>query len=531
MTAPADREFRVLDRGWIRDRIILANFRNGLRSLRNPETGALFTEDEIARATQVGSRWWIEADAIDQQGQLEQRNAIYLSDQTRLERAGTAFLEGFHGRLWGESRLLAEGGSGLVNVPAVAGTIILGSTTIPDPAAYQARDAAGKKYQVFTGATTPIGGVASVTMAAIDTGSTTNLVPGTKLTWITRDPNMGPEATVGANQFTGGTDAETDAEFASRMAGNIRHKQAAGNDAHFRMWGRGASNSVEDCYVYPCALHAGSVVVAITQKRANVTGPLARIPSVALLSSVIAYLTPPGSPVVPARAFVLVVPVQSELVNVAMQLGLPRASHAGWTDAVPFPSYHATIPFVQARTSDTDFTISCPGDAHFPGWATTTTLAGTNAPKIMLWDESASCFHLCTAVSIEDLGASLYRVILSTPPCTVAVNQRVSPAMDLHALASGAVEEYFDELGPGNLFDTATDARGGRCVRFPRASDERPYMVGAAIAIRVIEAVGASAADAVVPSGGMPTTAPSYPALITDGPKMYTCGKVGVYST
>jgi len=83
----ADREFQVMARGYIRDRVILANFRSGLRSLRNPETGALFTEDEIARATQVGSRWWIEADAIDQLGQLDQRRAIYLSDQIRVERA------------------------------------------------------------------------------------------------------------------------------------------------------------------------------------------------------------------------------------------------------------------------------------------------------------------------------------------------------------------------------------------------------------------------------------------------------------
>lgn len=524
----ADREFQVMARGYIRDRVILANFRNGLRSLRNPETGALFTEDEIARATQVGSRWWIEADAIDQLGQLDQRRAIYLSDQIRVERASTAFLEDFHGALWDEDRLPATGGSGTVNVPAVAGTIIVGSTTIPDPAAYQARDGAGKKYQVFGTVTTPAGGVASVTLAAIDTGSTTNLHAGDKLTWITRDPSMGPECTVAAD-FTGGTDTETDAEFADRLMSRARYKQAAGNDAHFRAWGRAASNAIEDAYVYPCALHAGTVVVAITQKRGNALGPLARIPSVSVLATAIAYLTPPGSPVVPARASVLVVPVQSQPVHAELQLQLAKGTAYGWTDSVPFPTYDvSSLPSVISVASQTDFTIACPQDATLPGQLALATLIGDDAPAIMLWDAAASVFHVLSIASIEDLGANLFRVLLTTPASfTVASGVTVSPAMARHALVSAALEEYFDELGPGDLFDTATDPRGTRCVRFPRVFDERGYRVGAVGATRVMEALGGSSADAVA---AFSVTTPTYPASISDGPKMLTLGAVGVYA-
>jgi hypothetical protein len=525
MTTPADREFKVLSRGYIRDKIILANFRNGLRSLKNPETGILFTEDEIARATQVGSRWWIEADAIDQQGQIEQHRAIYLSDQARMERASTKFLEDFHGELWGEAKLPATGGSGVALVPAVAGTIIVGSTTIPDPAAYQARDAAGKKYQVFIGATTPAGGVASISMAAIDTGSTTNLMPGDKLTWITKDPNMAPTCTVGSSQFVGGSDVETDAQFASRMMGNVRHKQAAGNDAHFRAWGRASSNSVEDCYVYPCALHAGSVVIALTAKRGNVAGPAARIPSAALLASATAYLVPPGSPVVPARAFVLVVPTTAQPSNCVLKLALAKGAQSGWTDVQPFPAYHATTPYVSARVSDTDFTIQCWGDAGLPGGATT--LTAPDAPAIMLWDSAASVFMPLNVASIEDLGTSAFRVLLASSPGTVAVNQFVSPGIGRHALISPAIVDHFDELGPGDLFDVATDPRGGRCVRFPR-TDERPCRLGGGLALRVIEALGGSSADAELDSVSYST--PSYPVSVSDGPYMLVPGQIGVYS-
>lgn len=524
----ADREFQVMARGYIRDRVILANFRNGLRSMRNPETGALFTEDEIARATQVGSRWWIEADAIDQLGQLDQRRAIYLSDQIRVERASTAFLEGFHGALWGEDRLEATGGSGTVNVPAVAGTIVVGSTTIPDPAAYQARDGAGKKYQVFGTVTTPAGGVAAVTMAAIDTGSTTNLHATDKLTWITRDPSMGPECTV-ASDFTGGTDTETDAEFADRLMDRARYKQAAGNDAHFRAWGRGASNAIEDAYVYPCALHAGTVVVAVTQKRGSAVGPLARIPSVSVLATAIAYLTPPGSPVVPARALVLVVPVQSQSSDLKLQLQLAKGSTSGWTDATPFPTYDSgSMAAVTSVTSQTDFEITCAADATLPGQLALATLYGADAPAIMAWDPVTSTFHVLSIASIEDLGSNVFHVLLTTPAAfTIAAGVFVSPALARHALVSGALEDYFDELGPGDLFDTSTDPRGTRCVRFPRVVDERGYRVGAVAATRVMDALGGSAADAVA---AFSVTTPGYPTSISDGPKMLTLGAVGVYA-
>lgn len=533
MTAPADREFGVLAKGFIRDRIVLANFRNGLRKLVNPETGALFTEDEIARATQAKSRWWIEANAIDDLGQAEQRRAIYLSDQVRIERASTSFLEGFHGKLWDETKLPASGGSGSATVRAVPGTIVVGSSTIGDAAAYWARDPAGKKYQVFTTVTTPAAiapaslGVAPITLAAIDTGDETNLEPGTVLTWITRDPNMEPTVTV-TSQFGGGTDVENDAEFASRLLGGIRHKQGAGNDPQMRAWGRKASNGIEDAFIYPCFLYAGSTLVAITQKRAGVAGPDARIPSAGLLQAAISYLTPPASAVVPGRFFVLVTKTNKESSNLVLRLSMPKASAAGWTDAAPFPSYHATTPSITTVTSQTDIQITCPGDATLPGQAAGATLSGANAPQLMVWNEARSEWVKLAVTSVQDLGSSVYRVVLSANPnFTLAVGQVVSPDVGRRAIIAGAVVEYFDELGPGDLFDTSVDPRGGRCVRFPRITEEHPFRAGAAVATRAIEALGGTASDATLASISLST--PSYPAVITSGPNMLVPGTVGVY--
>jgi uncharacterized phage protein gp47/JayE len=529
MTAPVDREFELLPRGYARDRLIMANWRAGLRLQRNPETGELFTEDEIQRATQTGSRWWIEANGIDLLGQGDQRRAAFLSDQARIERANTAWLEGYHGRLWGIERLPATGGSGTVSVPAVAGTIVVGSSTIPDPAAYQARDGAGNKYQVFSTVTTPAGGTATVTMRAINTGSATNLEVGDKLTWVTRDPNMAPVATVAAN-FSGGTSEETDAEYARRIADAPKKKQAAGNDAHFRAWARSASNAIEDAFIYPCALHAGTTVVALTQKRSGAIGPEARVPSTSTMLAGIAYLTPPASVVVPARVWVVTVPVVPEPVDFAVQLGLAVGSDAGYADATPWPTFDATLPHVSGVTSSTEFEITCPGDATLPGVPAMSTLTGDDCPSLMFWRSDRSEFVELELASITQTGATTYDVVLaSAPEFDAAVNDTVSPLVARHAIVSATVQEYFDELGPGDLFDVSTDPRGARCRRFPDTLDAYPMRAGGVLAVRIMEALGASASDAVVPTGFPTTSVPTYPTNIASGPNFLTINSVGVY--
>ena len=525
MTGPADREFAVLPRGYVRDRIVLMNWRMGLRNLTNPETGSPFTEDEIARATQVGSRWWIEAEGLDQMGQLTQRNAIYLSDQGRLERASSEFLLNYHGRQWGESKLPATGASGDVTILAVAGTIVVGSTIVPDDSAFQTRDAAGKKYQVFVGGAVPSSGSIVCTLKAVDTGKTTNLKAGDTLTWISRDPNMKPTCVV-LSDFSGGTDVETDAEFAARMSGNIQHKQAAGNDAHFRKWARGFSNSVEDAYIYPCALNAGSVVVAITAKRTG-EGPTQRIPNAALISSATAYLVPPASAVVPARAFVLVVPTVAVNADLGIQLALEKGSSAGWEDPRPFPNNSTTLATVQTVTSPTDFTFLC-ADATLPGQAALATLDAPNAPELMVWHSTKSKFEKLQVQSVTDLGSHLFRAVLSNRASFDLVSGDViSPYMARHSVVTASIVAYFDELGPGDLFDVESDSRGGRCVRFPRYSEQRPCRIGQAIATRIIDDMGGSSADALV--SYMPTISPGYPDSVSDGPRMLVSGKIGVY--
>jgi len=201
--------------------------------MTNPDTGLPFSETEIGTATAAGSRFWIEADAIDVVLLVEQQRALWLADQVDPERASSAWLVDYHGRLWSEAPLSATGGSGLVTLGGAPLTVFHGSTTIGDPSALTCTDPAGLRYQVSRDVTMPFAGGAQVVLLAVDAGIATNLTSGTELTWVAPPAGAAPKATV-ASDFSGGTDTETDAEFVQRLEARIRRKPGAGNGSHVR---------------------------------------------------------------------------------------------------------------------------------------------------------------------------------------------------------------------------------------------------------------------------------------------------------
>lgn len=528
MTSPAERQFAVFRRGEIREQILLG-FREGLRQLLDPETGQAFTEDKIQRVTAPPGRFWSEADAIDIVGLGQQKRAEFLAQQTRITRAGTAWLENYHAPLWGAVRFPAAGGAGEVSATGTPGTTWLGSTTVPDTLAHFARDPAGNRYQVFVGGTAGAGGTATLTLLGIDGGAQTNPATGTLLKWEAPPSGSTPECTVTSSPgFSGGVDAETDQQFADRMAAEVRHKAASGNWAHFRAWARQASPSVEDAFVYPCALHAGSALVCVTQKRGTTLGPTARFPSLATLTAATAYLTPPASPVVPSRPFVVVVPPVGELTNMVMALALPRASPAGWTDLTPFPPLGAATTeecTITTITTQQDIEITTTaGAGQLPG-GVTGPLAGVS---LMVWWPLTSEFVVLDVDTVEDVGGGVYNVLLGTAPSvTLFVGQFVGPATARHPAISEAVVAYFDSLGPGEVIDLAADVRSSRAFRRPKPSEESPSRSGQAILTVISEALGAPLADSSLAKNTV--TTPTLPANVTDGPRLLAPFSVGVY--
>lgn len=530
---PDERKFVVLPRGVNRDDVILAYYRNALRQLTNPDTGAVFTEDEIALATQPGSRFYIEADAIDLVCQGSQQRALWFAEQVRPDRAGTGFLEAYHGRMWlGEdSRLPATGASGTVAAPATSGSVFPGSATVPDPTdtAAVAVDANGYSYQVLANVTTPAGGTAYLQMQAIDTGVETNLDVGAVLTWSKNQPvGAQPTASVYGVALSGGFGIETDDEYAMRILERIRHRAASGNSAHFVAWAKQASNAIESAYVYPCIFHAGGLIVSPLSKRGTKTGPTARTTiDPGNLITVREYLTPPNSPVVPDRAFVVVVPPNPQTSNIVLKIGMGRSPSGGWYDAFPWPSYSLLYPEVKisAVNSVTDFDVLT--DAELPGSATS--LSGSDAPQLMLWDEVNSRWELLAVDTVDATSSPTVNITLNTEPnCALATNQVISPYTDRLDMIAESVESYFDSLGPGEMVDLDTDDRAHRAKRYPRPSAIRPATAGQMMLLRVLDALGDIVYDAEL--SDISRIEADLPGDVMDGPNMIVLGRLSAFS-
>lgn len=525
MTLAADeRAFATFSRGDLRDDI-LSSYRYGLRKLTNPETGAPFTEDEIALATAELGPKWIEAEALDLVLLASQSNAQWLADQMRPERASTAWLDGFHIPMWlPKGRLEASGGSGEVSATLPAGTVVLGSTTVPDPAgaAHYLTDPAGLRYQVLFSETVPAGGVVTLTLKGIDVGPETNLRADTKLSWA-QGPTGATEQPVVTGDFSGGTLRESDPEVTRRILRRIRRKKAAGNNADLTAWAEeSAKNAIEVAFTYACAHHAGSSHVTVLQKRSTVRGPLARIPSAGTLASARAYLTPPGSPVVPARAFVPVTGPTSRPAALALSLELARGSSAGWKDGSPWPVRASAASEITALTGGgptyTVFRIS--SDAALP--------AGVTAPSLMVWRVEDSSFERLPVSGVTFISGTTYEVTL-TEAKTLALGDVISPDTERRALIADTLADYFDELGPGEIVDLEADPRGHRAFRFPTPAEEYPAAITETdLGNRLEEALGASlgSRDVLAMSPG----APSVPADPLLGPELLTLGKVGIYA-
>jgi uncharacterized phage protein gp47/JayE len=538
-SAKDERKFITFQRGEIRDNVILAAFRNHLRTTTNPDTGLAFTEDEIFRATQQGSRFWAWADAIDLMTQAHQSRALYLADQLWPARANTEFLEKYHGPLWlGEdSRLDATGGSGTVTATGTGGSVFPGSTTIGDATAAVATDPNGNQFQVLYTAAIPTTSTSvTLTMKGIDTGQETNLAKDTDLTWSANAPlGADAEASVAA-QFSGGFNEESDAEYGDRIEERIRYRPASGNSAHFLAWARNASTAIETAVVYPTAFHAGSVLVSILEKRApdTSTGPLTRVnPAPGTFADVVGYLVPPNSPVVPQRAYVVVTSPNPQYSDVSLRLSMAKGRSGGWADYNVWPIYSETYPEV-IITSVIDATkFTCTTDAALPGGSTD--LSGADAPSLMLWhrdknadDQYGSRFEALDVSRVYSSGTT-FTVELNAAPSyeDLSVGQRISPYTDRLEIIAQTAESYFDELGPGEVVDETSDLRGQRARRFPPPSEQYPSRAGSAILSRMVDVLGGAATDTEL--SYISRNEPDLPNQIIDGPNQVVLGHLSVF--
>lgn len=559
MATPDERAFVVFPRGSVRDDVILANWRNELRTSINPTTGIVFTEDEVQRATQPGTRWYIEADSIDLWGQAQQQRALFFVSQIDPRRANTQFLDAFHGPIWlgPNSRLPAVGANGSVLVTGTPGTNIPGSPTIGDPTAALGVDPNGLIFQVLANQVIASNGQVTVQMQGVSTGFVTRLVTNTIITWtLNINPGTDPTGTVLA-PFDGGFDEETDSEYAQRIANRIRNRPASGNATHFAAWAQEATVATEQAFVYPVAFNAGSVLVSITEKRGALLvpgdipeGPDARIPSATTLVTVANYIIAPNSQVVPQRVFVVVTGVTAQQSDTVQRISMSQGRSGGWADVIPWPSFSSSIPETQVVfVSGDGLTFHVDSDQQLPNGAAV--LTAPDAPLMMMFNREVSRWaggnsDLSTSLDVASVtdptpggtAARTFVIVLNAEPLmfdaagapritpVIELGDRLSPFTDRAEIIAESMEGYFDSLGPGQVV-SPSDSRAVRAARQPSFADSFSIRAGQALVGDVLDALGGTASD--IELTVISRNEPDLPTNLTDGPNMITFGDANVF--
>jgi len=525
--APAEMFFPISARGEMRE-LFLKLFRNGLRNLTNPDTNLPFTDAEISLATNEKSDAYRRAEALDGVLFVMQQRGLYLSQQWDPRRSNSSMLELVHGYLWGENYLEASGGSGPILAPCAPLTTVPGSTTLGDPAAAKLTDPAQRTYQVLF---TEQAGIAAtsvpLSIVALEGSPETNLVVGTKLTWVNPPIGVVDQPTV-TTTFTGGIAKETDAQFARRILRIMRHKQGAGNNSQQRAWAeQSARNAVEAAFVYACARHAGSLLVSIVQRRGTVEGPTGGIPSVGTLAAVTEYLVPPASPVQPAHVHAVVTGWTAEPTDMVISLAMPAGIDAGWADLQPFPGTAggSASTIIAINVGANPLAIQIQANMTLP--------TGVTQPQMMIWNVSTSRWIRLNVASIAHVSGTTYNVVLLSLPVGIAlaVGIVVSPYTTRAGPIALAIESYFDSLGPGEIIDVSTnsaDPRRPRAARFPKTYEEYPMRAGTDVLSIIKEALGSGITDTELVTNTV--SVPSLPTDPNNGPNRIVAGKIGIYA-
>ena len=104
----------------------------------------------------------------------------------------------------------------------------------------------------------------SINIKSIDTGTDTNLAPGTEVKFANPPAYVSATAIVGANGLSGGTNEETDAEKRTRILEKRRNVPAGGNWSYVRDLAL-KNPIVQECFVYPALGGPGSCKVIVTK--------------------------------------------------------------------------------------------------------------------------------------------------------------------------------------------------------------------------------------------------------------------------
>jgi len=148
---------------------------------------------------------------------------------------------------------------------AASGEVTMSGTAnraIPSGVIFEA--ASGEKYYLENAYRLDAGGKAVVTVKAENPGQQGNLAIGEKLSIVSDVPaGVDSEAVVSGNGIVGGSDAESDEEYLTRVLAFLRNPSRYGRTGDFALWARDASAEVSAAWEFKNFGVFGAVLVQV----------------------------------------------------------------------------------------------------------------------------------------------------------------------------------------------------------------------------------------------------------------------------
>lgn len=397
---------------------------------------------------------------------------------------------------------------------------IQGSTTIVEGSQLQ-NTVTSLRYEVVGTYVAPVDGD-EIEVKSIDTGTATNAVSGTELTWVSPPVNVGTVALVSEGQpLQGGSDEETDERKRARIQNVRQNRPAGGNWGYVREVSQNATGEAQETFVYAALGGPATTKVVPVRLFDRDRNDYSRTLSDSGLAAIRGALW--GD--YPDGVNNVVLPSAPELVDVALALSIPDSVLAGgdgtgWSDASPWPnlvvadggravvaSYSGVVLDVTANT-----TVSPVERQTNIGW----------------WSPQDRKFYVATVVSVDAAGPPTWTLTLNKPlvdstGANPAAGDYISPAAVNMVEYGNSWLDIMEGLGPGELPQLGG---GTRAIRHPYATREWP----SELTLRVYGQLTTLHAEIVsVAESYANKNTPTVPSTIDDQANIFSPQHFGIY--
>ena len=365
----------------------------------------------------------------------------------------------------GLSRDPATGASGFVIAQASIG----GGTIQKDDELKELNS--GTRYKVLVTGLYQNGSL--VPVEGIDTGSETNLAPGTVLVWSAPRPGIGPRATVFQQEdgtgLSGGHPAESDEDCQAKLDDAAKNPPAAGNDAEYqRVIEKTPGIAVQKGFTFPCIKGASTMGACFTLRPPAPGG--SRIPNAAQIAQVLANLIATEA----SDDQIFLAQLLESLVSIVYRVSWSRRAPT-WVDIAPWPTFVTGLTLVTNSITPTPTSCQLQGTTSQPDPVVGQTIG--------LYDRTAQTFRRkrIAAVSINSAGLNWNLTFDGTNQASdityvPVVGQIASPWSDSLQQVVSPTLAYVDGFGPGEQVSSFPDP-GLRHRRQPEAPEQWPNTV------------------------------------------------------